>query len=274
MEYQLIRNATARLGYGGLIFLLDPMLSGKGALRSFAGIAPNPTIELPLPVDAILSGVDAVIVSHLHPDHFDPAAAAALAKDGPILTPNNSAAANPREPATAAPFADQIVAMGFRDVTAIGSNESPTTTYRGVTLTQVFARHGKGLVGDVMGGVNGLIFQAEHEPTVYWTGDTIFDEEGRVAGILDAYRPDVVIAHTGGPVVAAIAPDPLLMDETQAVRFVEKAKAVRPDVRVIAVHMEALDHCFTTRAKLREALEAAGVADDVRIPADGETVRL
>ncbi|MEL6263961.1 MAG: MBL fold metallo-hydrolase, partial [Cyanobacteria bacterium J06626_6] len=71
ISYEFFRNVTAKLTYSGQTLLLDPMLSEKGALPSFAGIAPNPTIDLPVEVASILEGVDAVLVSHMHADHFD-----------------------------------------------------------------------------------------------------------------------------------------------------------------------------------------------------------
>ena len=43
-----------------------------------------------------------------------------------------------------------------------------------------------------------------------------------------------------------------------------------PAARVVAAHMEALNHCRLTRAALREALEVAGLSAQVSIPADGE----
>ena len=33
---------------------------------------PSPTTELPFPVEQIMEGIDAMIVTHIHPDHFDP----------------------------------------------------------------------------------------------------------------------------------------------------------------------------------------------------------
>ena len=80
MEIQLIRNATMKITYGGHTILTDPMLSPKGAFRSFANIAKNPTIELPFPVEDVVTGVEAAVVTHYHPDHFDKAAGAALPK--------------------------------------------------------------------------------------------------------------------------------------------------------------------------------------------------
>ena len=56
--YHFIRNATARLEYGGKTFLLDPMLSDKGQLPAFAGIAPNPTVALPIPAQDIVARID------------------------------------------------------------------------------------------------------------------------------------------------------------------------------------------------------------------------
>jgi L-ascorbate metabolism protein UlaG (beta-lactamase superfamily) len=84
MKLQLIRNATMRITYGGVTLLTDPMLSAVGGIESFAGVAPNPTIKLPLPMEKILSGIDAVLVSHVHQDHFDQTAFDALSKTIPL----------------------------------------------------------------------------------------------------------------------------------------------------------------------------------------------
>lgn len=48
MELRLIRNATLRLVFGGVDFLIDPMLSVRHAIRSM-GDSPdrNPTVNLP-----------------------------------------------------------------------------------------------------------------------------------------------------------------------------------------------------------------------------------
>ncbi len=272
--YHFIRNATARLDYGGKTFLLDPMLSDKGALPSFAGIAPNPTVDLPIPAQEIVADIDVVIVSHLHGDHFDDAAAGLLDKSIIMLTPRNGASPNPREGAPDVPFKESLNAKGFTDVREIGSASSDHTTIDGITIHQVFARHGKGIVGDAMGGVNGLIFEADGEPTIYWAGDTILDEGGEVEAVLKRFRPDVVIAHTGGPVVEVISPEILLMDAAQAVTFFGLAARENADVQIIAIHMDALDHCFSTRTDLIAALDdqASNLRDRVSIPADGKAV--
>ena len=42
----------------------------------------------------------------------------------------------------------------------------------------------------------------------------------------------------------------------------------------IAVHMEALNHCPTTRGMLRESVAQAGLENKVLIPADGEVLTI
>ena len=276
LEYHFIRNATARLTYGGKTFLLDPMLSERGALPSFAGVAPNPTVDLPLSAKDVIENIDAVIVSHLHADHFDGPAAELLNKSLLVLTPHNSAPPNPREPDIAVSFRDGLEALGFTTVREIGSDIADHICFDGITLRQVFARHGKGAIGDMMGGVNGLIFQAGGHPTIYWAGDTILDQNGELEAVLTRFRPDIVIAHTGGPLVEALSPEILLMDAEQGREFFELAFKANPNAQIVAVHMEALDHCFSTRSDLASAVSSFDVQQRQRvfIPADGDRVVL
>lgn len=268
-SYHFIRNATARLSYGGKTFLLDPVFSKKGEFTSFAGIAPNPTVELPIAVEEILADIDVVIVSHLHDDHFDAAAADKLDKSVTLLTPYNGAPDKET-------FKDRIEAKGFTNVREIGSSDTNSTTFDGITIHQVFARHGEGKAGDAMGDVFGLVFGAEGEPTIYWPGDTVLDQAGEVDAVLKRFKPDVVIAHTGGPIVEAVSSEIILMDAFQAVEFFGYATRENANVQIIAIHMDALDHCFSTRADLVAALDDAGndLRSHVSIPADGELVAL
>ena len=60
-KLQLVRNATLVIDYAGKKILIDPMLSPKGAIDSWAGIAKNPTVELKMPVEEIVKDVDLVI---------------------------------------------------------------------------------------------------------------------------------------------------------------------------------------------------------------------
>lgn len=274
VQYEFFRNATARLSYGNLTLLLDPMLSPKGALPSFAGIAPNPTVDLPASPEAIVRDIDAVLVSHLHADHFDPAAAEMLEKDLTVITPRNSVLVNPADPATMMSFKAQLEGYGFSNVMEIGSDTGDSVQFEGVTLHQVWGRHGHGQVGEFLGGVNGIVFTAEGQPTIYWVGDTILDNGGEIESILKRFKPDIVLAHTGGPVIEAVSPELLLMDASEGTELIRMANLHNPGVHVIAVHMEALDHCFSTRNDLQERVNVlpGSLCERVHIPADGERV--
>src|SRR3954467_1223307 len=85
MNLQLIRNATLRLHYAGQVILIDPYFAAQYSLPSYTGKSPNPMVELPVPIEAILQDVTLVIVSHLHSDHFDTVAQQSVAKGLPLF---------------------------------------------------------------------------------------------------------------------------------------------------------------------------------------------
>ena len=107
MKIRQIRNATLRITFGGVEFLVDPWLVSKAEGFTF-GQGPfasevvdpaqldivMPMCELPMPLADVLSGVDAYVLTHLHPDHFDMAAdgtaGAKLDKAVPLFVQNDT----------------------------------------------------------------------------------------------------------------------------------------------------------------------------------------
>ncbi len=61
--------------------------------------------------------------------------------------------------------------------------------------------------------------------------------------------------------------DPILMPLEELVTFVQTA----PNI-VIANHLEALNHCPTTRLQLKQTLEKNGLLSKTLIPDDGEVL--
>src|SRR4249920_2768612 len=88
MRLTLVRSATLLLDVGGRRILVDPMLDEAGARPPIEGTANpvrNPTVPLPLPVADIVRGLDAVLVSHRHRDHFDETAERVLPRNVPVF---------------------------------------------------------------------------------------------------------------------------------------------------------------------------------------------
>ncbi|WP_152395187.1 MBL fold metallo-hydrolase [Paenibacillus guangzhouensis] len=248
MKIQLIRNATLWLEYAGVKILVDPMFSDAEAnppIINSNNDRRNPLV--PLPADAaVWAQPDLMLVSHLHQDHFDEAAIARLPKTTPVVCqPGNE---------------EQLHGHGFTDVTSIES----TISTNGITIHRTQGQHGTGEIGQWMGQVSGFVLQAANEPTLYIAGDTIWCDD--VVQALDAYHPDVTVVNAGG--AQFVMGDPITMDAADVIAVCEHA----PYTQVVAVHMDAINHCHVTRDKLRDALDASGKSYNVRIPEDGEWV--
>ncbi|MEZ4593122.1 MAG: MBL fold metallo-hydrolase [Chloroflexota bacterium] len=249
MKIQLIRNATLRVRFNGRLFLVDPFLAAKETIRSFAGISQNPIVELPMSPEAVIDGVEMVLVSHLHPDHFDEAAINLLPKTLPILC-------QPGDETT-------IREKGFVDVTPISTQQ----TWQGITFTRTPGRHGYDELAERMGNVSGFVWEAAGEPKVYWMGDTVWYDP--VAELVAQTQPDVIVTHSSGAKFGDSLP--IVMDDGQTTAVCQSA----PNAIVIAVHLESLDHGTVTRASLRATAVAQAISDQqLRIPADGETVEI
>lgn len=248
MQLELIRNATLKINYGGHVLLIDPYFAPRHSLPSFTGRSPNPMTELPVSIDDILEGVELVIVSHLHTDHFDGVAKERVPKSLPILC----------QPGDEGSIRD----AGFTNVTPL----LQSTVWNGVSVTPRQGSHGLGPVVEKMGQVIGFTLEAAGEPTVYWAGDTVFYPP--VAETIGQVSPDIIITHSCG---ARWDGDLIVMDAEQTVAVSRLA----PQAIVVATHMEALDHATITRQDLRQAAEVANLDPSrLLIPADGETLHL
>jgi L-ascorbate metabolism protein UlaG (beta-lactamase superfamily) len=248
MKLQLFRNATLKLDYAGRTVLIDPYLAPKHSLPSFTGRSPNPMTELPASIEEILDGVELVVVSHLHTDHFDGVAKARVPKDLPLIC-------RPGDETT-------IAEAGFTDIRPL----IDVLDWKGLVFTRREGSHGLGPVVEKMGPVMGFTLAAQDEPEIYWTGDTVLYPP--VIETIKATSPDIIVTHSCG---AKWDGDFIVMDAHETIATCGLAK----DARIIAVHMEALDHATVTRAELRRAAEAKKVsAQQLLIPADGETLTL
>lgn len=252
-----IRNATLRIDYGGVRFLVDPLLADRHAMPGFQGTANseqhNPMVHLPLPVADIID-VDAVIVTHLHEDHWDQAAREALPKDLPVFAQNDI-------------DAEVIRGQGFTDVRVL----SESSEFDGVRLIKTTGQHGTEahyeVMAEILGEVCGVVFSHPDEKTIYLAGDTIWNED--VAAVLSAQTPDVAILNAGYAMVLGVEGG-IIMGTEDVLRVHQAA----PETLLITSHMEAINHCVLTRAELRAFAAEEGFSEKLLTPGDGETIVL
>jgi len=254
MEVQLLRHATLLVTIGTRRLLIDPMLSPKDAMDPVGHAGDDRRIPLvDLPMDEVslvglLATVDGVIVTHTHRDHWDARAAELLPADLPLFC----------QPSDAALF----TSAGFTAVTPV----EETATWDGITMTRTGGQHGTGEIGQRMGLVSGFVLRAAGEPTLYLAGDTIWCPE--VEAALVTHRPDIAVLNTGA--AQFLVGDPITMADGDVIAVCQ----VAPELRAIAVHLEVINHCRLARVDLRAALDEAGLAERVQIPADGERITL
>ncbi len=83
MELRLIRHATMLVATGAGTILVDPLFSPAEEMPPIdnsANSRRNPLVGMPL-CEVEMEKVDAILLTHTHRDHFDPAAAQKLPQD-------------------------------------------------------------------------------------------------------------------------------------------------------------------------------------------------
>lgn len=257
MKMTHIRNATQLIEYAGKKFLIDPMLADQGAWPGFAGTARaeqrNPLVGLPVSVDTLVD-VDAAIVTHTHEDHWDEAAIAAIPKTLPVFVQHEA-------------DAGLLRGQGFSDVRLLSEH----IEFDGVVLQKTTSgQHGSDRTYAVpamagrLGEACGVVFRHPQEKTLWLVGDTIWRPE--VEADMRRLHPDVVVLNAGYAHVIGFGP--IIMGKEDVL----KAHFTLPEANIVAIHLEAVNHCLLSRAELREYVADNQIADVVSIPQDGESL--
>lgn len=231
--------------------MVDPMLSAKEQLDPVPNCGDDrrfPLADLPFgqpELTALLNDADAVLVTHLHRDHWDVAAQQMIAHNKRIYCQPVDVPA--------------ILHQGFTDV--VGVEE--ISSWNGWRITRTGGQHGTGEIGQKMGPVSGFVL-SRGGTRIYLAGDTIWCDP--VALALSTHQPTHIVLNTGG--ARFLVGDPITMTASDVARVVKEA----PGAKVTAVHMDTVNHCFLTRKLLREQLSEMKI--DVAIPLDGEKIMI
>jgi L-ascorbate metabolism protein UlaG (beta-lactamase superfamily) len=245
MRLRLIRNATLLIRVAGRTVLVDPMLDPAGArppVENTPNQVRNPLVELPEPAEVVVQGLAGLLVTHLHRDHLDDTGIELSPKDVPLFCAPGDA--------------ETLRGHGFADVRPV----EDAAEWDGVRISRTDGVHGE------MGPSPGFVLAAEDEPSIYVAGDTIWCDEVRAA--LDAHTPDVIVVNASG--AHFVGGEPIVMTTDDVVAVARHA----PGARVVAVHLEAVNHCLQTRADLHQRLHEEELTDQVTVPEDGAEVPL
>ncbi|MEV6847004.1 MBL fold metallo-hydrolase [Actinoplanes sp. NPDC051411] len=251
-----IGNATVLLRIGDFTLLTDPAFGPAGSRVSLGHGLWTKRLRDPVlgPLDGL--DLDAMLLSHLHGDHFDRAARRRLDPALPIIT---------------TPQAERRLRRHFPAVRGLPTWESHEWT-RGdqrLRVTAVPGRHGPGiadlLLPDVMGSVVEFTVAGQRGLTLYITGDTLclprLAEIPRRFGEIDA-----MLIHLGGTRVLGLL---VTMDDSQGTRLARLIGAGR----TIPVHYDDYKVMKSPLSRFLERASREGVRG-VQPIGRGETVEL
>ena len=256
MKIQHIRNACMIIHYHEHRILVDPCLNPKGTLPPYTFFRKrprlNPVVDLPPGSESMLSQITSGLITHCRYGHFDH-----LDKAGILLLAQ-------KQVPVYCNCLDESFLRGRR-IQTIPLKMNEGSDFVSGSITMFPAAHGRGLAGWLMRAGAGYLIESAGDKSIYISGDTVMTPT--VMHVLKDLRPDIAVLNAGTATLDFGAPILMTMDEQ--LEFIRAAPG-----KVIAVHLDCLNHLLTTRAMLRDAVSKAGLSGKVMIPADGESMEL
>ena len=258
-----IGTATTLLRLGTFTVLTDPNFLHRGQ-RAYLGKGLwSRRLTEPALQPADLPTLDAVVLSHLHGDHFDRVARRDLVRTQPVLTTPASARTLQRWGFPA----EGLQTWEERRLTRPPTGDGPEET---LTVTALPGIHARGVVAPLLPPVMGSLLEhrvtGEVRSRIYLSGDTLtgdhLDEIARRHPDID-----VAVVHLGGTRVLLHT---VTMDAEQGVDFLRR---VRPRAAVPVHHDDYGVFRSPLSAFLARAHEA-GLGAAIRPVRRGETLDL
>ncbi|MCW2847019.1 MAG: Activator of Hsp90 ATPase 1 family protein [Marmoricola sp.] len=252
-----IGTATTVLRLGSFTLLTDPNFLHRGQ-RAYLGKGLwSRRLTDPGMSPAALPALDAVLLSHLHGDHFDRVARAELDRSQPVLTTPHAART--------------LTRWGFAaDGLPVWGSRTLSHAEESLTVTALPAVHARGLMGRLLPPVMGTLLEhaqgGQVRRRVYLSGDTLTGDHldeitGRHPDI------DVAVVHLGGTRVLLHT---VTMDGPQGVDFLRR---VRPR-QAIPVHYDDYRVFRSPLSDFQDLAGAAGFGQVIRSVRRGETIAL
>ena len=252
MKIHHLRNATLVIETEKHVILVDPMLGKRKTIPPFTIFRykpkRNPLVALPKNSREILSKVTHCLITHLHPDHID--------KAGEVFLRRKSIAV-----ICSSKDEKELTKRGLNIVQTLNYWESQP--FLDGRIIGIPALHGYGFIAKLMGNVMGFYIELANEKSIYISSDTIFTDD--VQKVLIELKPDIATVACG--TARLDFGQPLLMRMNDILKFAALAPG-----KVFANHLEALNHCPTTREELKRALSENDLLSKTAIPNDGYAI--
>ena len=242
MKFTQIRHGTCIIELDNFMFLIDPILYRKGTFKPIKGGAErkNPLIDI-IVDENTLRNVDAIILTHLHYDHFDPEIIKFYGKNITIICSMK--------------YKKKLLNLGFSNINFVEDK----IEINGMEILLTKGEHGSGIIRLIMGKSYGFIIKTKDKDVVYITGDTIWCKY--VEEAIVNHRPNYIIGFAGSAKINNVH---ITLDENDIIKILEEA----PNAKLIVNHMDAWNHCVLTKENLRKNVNDKNLI----VPNDGETI--
>ncbi|HET7684757.1 MAG TPA: MBL fold metallo-hydrolase [Marmoricola sp.] len=255
---EFVGTATTLLRLGPFTLLTDPNFLHRGQ-RAYLGKGLfSKRLTEPSLQPADLPSYDAVLLSHLHGDHFDRIARRELDRQPPVITTPEAA--------------DRLRSWGFSQAQGMQTWESTTFSsgQSSLRITSTPGQHAPGLAQPLLPPVMGSVLELQQpgEPSfrVYVTGDTLYRDWLREVTERHG-RLDAMVIHLGGTRAFGIL---VTMDADQGGDLVQ---LLEPAVTV-PVHHDDYTVFRSPLSDFRAAWQRRGLPGELRVVHRGETIPL